>query len=140
MSVALVTGASSGIGEALARVIATDGHDLVLVARRADQLAALAENLRQATGRRMEVLAADLLDGQGVARVEARLRSAHNPVDQLVNNAGAALYGPFADADAQATADLFALHVLAPMRLMHAALSGAYSSRNLPRTTTSPSL
>jgi short-subunit dehydrogenase len=123
MALALVTGASSGIGQSLARVIAADGHDLVLVARRADRLAALAEELRTTTAR-VDVLAADLLEEDSLRRVEERLRSRLDPIAELVNNAGVALYGSFADSDLEQSVAQFSLHVLGPLRLMHAALPG----------------
>jgi short-subunit dehydrogenase len=129
MSTVLITGASSGIGEALARLLAGQGHRLVLVARRLDRLEALAAALdRDRTGC-VELLPADLLDSDGIAHVEARLRDEGMPVDELVNNAGVALYGPFVDAAPAATQAQFAMHVDVPMRLMHAALPGMVARR-----------
>src|SRR3989442_4829327 len=84
--VALVTGASSGIGEALARRLARDGHPLVLVARRADRLESLARALRAAHGVEAHVLAQDLLQPGAVdavlAEIERRELTRDLPVDQ----------------------------------------------------------
>ncbi len=91
--IALVTGASSGIGEAAARRLAREpGTRLVLVARRADKLAALAAELGGAT-----VIAADLTEDGAPARIAAAVEREHGRLDLLVNNAGAAWHGTFAD-------------------------------------------
>lgn len=90
--VAVVTGASSGIGEATARRLARDGWDLVLVARREERLRALADELGGAT-----VVAVDLTDEDAPARVLEAVSSEHGRLDLLVNNAGAAWRGAFLD-------------------------------------------
>jgi short-subunit dehydrogenase len=90
MRVALVTGASAGIGEATARRLARDGWALVLVARREEKLAALAQELGGAT-----VIAADLVDADAPARVAEVVEREHGRLDLLVNNAGAAWRGTF---------------------------------------------
>ena len=119
---ALITGASSGIGEVYARRFAARGHDLVLVARRADRLATLANELTETHGVDVRVLAADLTAEADIAKVEHRLRT--DAIGVLVNNAG---MGPIAttadlsDADAAATVTL---NVTALMRLTRAALPG----------------
>ncbi len=88
--VALITGASIGIGEQFARQLAERGNDVVLVARDVARLEALAKEL-EAGGRHAEVLPADLTDDAQLATVEARART----VDVLVNNAGFGTFGPF---------------------------------------------
>jgi len=92
MTIALVTGASSGIGAVYARRLAARGHDLVLVARATDRLNTLATELGNAHGIAVEVITADLVDGSQLGPVLRRLRSDPS-IDILVNNAGAALIG-----------------------------------------------
>ncbi|WP_396268425.1 SDR family NAD(P)-dependent oxidoreductase [Glutamicibacter sp. M10] len=94
--IAFITGASSGIGAAMATVLAEAGHDLVLVARRADRLAALAERLSDA-GASSETLTVDLSEKAGLKR--AVERAAAGDIDVLVSNAGVSAYGPFAEID-----------------------------------------
>ena len=89
-----MTGASAGIGAAIARRLAADGVDLVLVARRPEALDALAATLRSARTR-VDVLPADLTVDDDVARVAGRLADIEAPVDLLVNNAGAGSSGRF---------------------------------------------
>lgn len=121
---ALVTGASSGIGEALARGLAASGvPDLVLVARRQERLDALAVELGDRHGTRVETLPADLVDPGSRAAVEARLGSADAPVDLLVNNAGLGTSGRFVTLPADGEEHEVLLNVVAPLRLCRAALA-----------------
>jgi hypothetical protein len=124
---ALVTGASSGIGRAFAERLARDAWDLVLVARRRDRLEELAAELRRRGEGRVEVLAADLGDGSGVRAVEERIEKAPT-LDLLVNNAGFGTSGPFAELDRDAEEGEIRLNVLALVRLTHAALA-AFGAR-----------
>jgi len=119
---ALVTGPTAGIGAEFAEQLAAAGHDLVLVARRADRLAELAERLRTDNGVRAEALVADLADPADLDRVVARLTDTDRPIDLLVNNAGFGLTGSFLDRDV--TEDLRMLDVLvrAPLVLTRAAV------------------
>ena len=105
--IALVTGASSGIGEHLARQLAERGHDLVLVARDAGRLEALAKELEGASGATVQVLPADLTDAEQLQVVEDRCRDRDAPIDVLVNNAGFGSFGSFhsLDLDTESTRD-----------------------------------
>lgn len=119
---ALVTGASSGIGAAYARLLAAEGYDLVLVARGAERLEQLATELTGRHGVEVAVLPADLSTDDGIAAVEARLRA--GPVDLLVNNAGMSLNRPFLKSTAEAEETLLRVNVYAVMRLTLAVLPG----------------
>ncbi len=121
-SVALVTGASAGIGTALARGLAARGHDLVLVARRAERLEEVAAELRSAHDVQVEVLPADLGTEAGLAAVEARLGRVDAPVELLINNAGFGTSGRFHAMPIDGEEAEIRLNVLALVRLTHAAL------------------
>jgi short-subunit dehydrogenase len=118
---ALVTGASAGIGEAIARRLAADGVDLVLVARRVDRLDRLAASLRSAVTR-VDILPADLTAPDGLARVASRLADDDAPVDLLVNNAGFSSYGRFWELPRDGELAQVDCNVRAVVCLTHAAL------------------
>jgi hypothetical protein len=120
---ALVTGASSGIGAAFARQLAGCGYDLVVVARRTERLQALAAELRARHGIEVETLTADLTRDDDVARVAARLAASPN-LALLVNNAGFGTRGYLHEADPAGQEAMHRLHVLATVRLTLAALPG----------------
>lgn len=122
--VALVTGASSGIGRSFALALAARGCDLVVVARRADRLEELAAEVRASSGRTAEVIVADLTDRASLGAVELRLADNERPVDLLVNNAGVGGSGPFTAQPADHEEGEILLNVLAPVRLTSAALPG----------------
>src|SRR6059058_3988481 len=90
---ALVTGASSGIGQAFAERLAADGHDLIVVARRRERLEELKRRLEAAHEVSVEVLVADLAAEAGMAAVDSV--AAERPLDLLVDNAALAHYMPF---------------------------------------------
>ncbi|MCU1406912.1 MAG: short-chain dehydrogenase [Glaciihabitans sp.] len=129
MGVALVTGGTSGIGAAFARSLAAEGYDLVLVARSADRLEAMASELR-ALGRSVEILQADLADRSDVGRVAARLEDPANPIELLVNNAGFGIHGSLLDVDVSQHERAFEVMCLSVL-----VLSGAAARGMLPRGT-----
>jgi 3-oxoacyl-[acyl-carrier protein] reductase len=95
---AIVTGASSGIGLAVARMLAEEGHAVTLVARRADKLEAAYEALR-ADGLEVQRVAADVGDEGAVIRAVAAHRDAYERLDVLMNNAGVGIGAPIAQLD-----------------------------------------
>jgi uncharacterized protein len=119
-TVALVTGASTGIGEQFARILAERGNDLVLVARDRVRLEALAKELEDAHRVNAEVLSADLVEPAELAAVERRAAA----VDILVNNAGFGTFGSFHELDIETEANEVKLNILAVVRLTHAAARG----------------
>lgn len=120
---ALITGASSGIGAVYADRLARRGFDLILVARNRERLAALAAKLSDETGRKVEVLPADLSDRKGIASVEAVLRT-RGDITLLVNNAGFGAAGPLLGSDIDKMEDMIDLNVSALTRLTYAAVPG----------------
>ncbi len=119
---AVVTGASSGIGTVFARRLARD-YDLILVARRADRLEGLADELRAQYGISAGVLAADLTDEKELRAVAGRI-AAEPRLALLVNNAGIGSRGLFWKMDVEENARMHRLHIDATLRLSHAALKG----------------
>ncbi|MCG8668289.1 MAG: SDR family oxidoreductase [Pseudomonadales bacterium] len=95
LTTALVTGASSGIGYEIARVLASDGHDLVLVARREDNLRQLAHYLEREYKVKAVYIAVDLTDPQAAQRIYDAIQEQNIPIDILVNNAGFGTWGAF---------------------------------------------
>lgn len=116
-----MSGASSGIGEVLARKLAAEGTGLVVVARDRKRLEALAKELTEQHGVGVEVLRADLAKKAQLATVESRLQEATNPIDLLVNNAGFATYGPFVELDPDEEEREVQVNCNALVRLCHAA-------------------
>jgi short-subunit dehydrogenase/ubiquinone/menaquinone biosynthesis C-methylase UbiE/uncharacterized protein YbaR (Trm112 family) len=118
---ALVTGASSGIGEIYARRLASLGFDLVLVARREERLKVLAEEVRKGYHVKAEILTADLTFSEGIERVEKRILEGGG-IDFLVNNAGFGFRSTFAEMPIDAMIDMINCHTIASVRLARAAL------------------
>ncbi|HEY1942227.1 MAG TPA: SDR family NAD(P)-dependent oxidoreductase [Roseiarcus sp.] len=124
---AVVTGASQGIGAVYARKLAERGHDVVLVARNRDRLRENAAEIRAATSREAEVVVADLSTAADTSALAERLRS-DPAISVLINNAGATLHGGLLANDADAVARQIALNVTAPTLLAQAAAK-AFSAR-----------
>lgn len=114
----LITGASDGIGAVYADRFARRGVNLILVARRAEKLEALAEELR-GTGVAVEVIAADLSKADDLARIEARLRD-DDAITGLINNAGIAGEQAFTETDPAYLTGLIDLNIVAVTRLSRA--------------------
>lgn len=114
---ALITGASSGIGEAIARELAGRGHGVTLVARREERLRALAQELSSRSGIRAEALEFDLEDRSARDRLAARLEELGLEVEILVNNAGFGDSGDLADADRDRLISMVELNCVALLDL-----------------------
>ncbi len=121
-NIALITGASSGIGAAFARHLARPGCRLILTARRLERLQALAAELEQ-SGAQVETLAADLGTEDGIRALEQSILR-EPQLDLLINNAGFGIHGPFFSLPLQEQAEMLRVHAEAPFRLTHAALPG----------------
>lgn len=117
--VALVTGASSGIGEQFARQLGAKGYDVVLVARRKDKLDAIASEIAEAHGVKTEVIEADLSTKKGVSTVADRIKNGDIAV--LVNNAGFGTQGEFAQLPLNRETQELDVNVIALTQLTHAA-------------------
>lgn len=123
-STCLITGASSGIGADIARELAARGRGVVLVARRADRLEDLADELRKAHGIRVEALACDVTDVTARAQLLERVAGLGLQVDVLVNNAGFGTAGPFIELDGEREAQMVRTNVEAVVALAHGAAAG----------------
>jgi len=121
---ALVTGASSGMGEVFARELARRGADLVLAARSRDKLEVLASELRESAHVSVHVEAVDLSEPSAGLALAARMGERGLAIDVLVNNAGFGLFGPLDEADAQRIAQAVQLNVAALTELTCALLPG----------------
>jgi uncharacterized protein len=121
---ALVTGASSGIGRELARQLAERGYGVTVVARRADRLEELAEELRAKHGVRVEAIPTDLTDQAATDRLIDEIAARGLNVEILVNNAGFGIYTPFAATDPQQDYAQLALLIGAVVQLSGRVLPG----------------
>jgi len=121
MTVAMITGATAGIGREFAEQLAARGHDLVIVARDTDRLEAVAAEIRDRHGVEVEVVTADLSDRAAVGRVAERVAATERPVDVLVNNAGYGLRRPFLANDLEVEEAMFDVLARAVLVLSHAA-------------------
>jgi len=118
---ALITGASSGIGEAFARELAARNYGLVIVARRKDRLEELARELRNNYSIFVDVIVADLSTEKDIEQVEAYIKEVKN-LDMLINNAGFGTKGYFSDVSPKKSIGMINVHILATTRFCRAAL------------------
>lgn len=126
---ALVTGASAGIGAAFARILASHGYDVALTARRADRLESLAEEIRLRYGVETLTVAADLALAEGPGQILDHLTAHGRTVDFLVNNAGYGLPRSYAETRWAEQAAFLQVMVTAPCELAHRALPGMVQRR-----------
>jgi len=121
---ALVTGASAGIGAAFARIYASHGYDVALTARRTDRLEALAGEIRLRFGVEALVIAADLGEPGAADAVLAEIESHGRVVDALINNAGYGLPGAYADTEWPDQRSMLQVMLIAVCDLTHKVLPG----------------
>jgi uncharacterized protein len=122
--IALVTGASGGIGEDLARELAARNYNLVLVARSADKLEALVHELHQKYGIESTAISMDLSTPNAAERLTKELETRDMTIDVLINNAGFADYGEFWNLDTNKTAQMLHLNITTLTMLSRALLPG----------------
>jgi short-subunit dehydrogenase len=122
MAIALITGATAGIGAQYARLLAKEGFDLILVARNKNRLASTAKSLNKEFGVKVEVLTADLTKPVQLEKVRKRLSHSKKPIEVLINNAGFGINKSFLVSDLSDEQGLLDVLVTAPMRLTHAVL------------------
>jgi short-subunit dehydrogenase len=125
---AVITGASSGIGLELARLMAARGHNLVLLARNQTALEQLAAELRARHGTEVKVLVKDLAHSAAPAEVFDALRDV--PVSILVNNAGFGLHGPFATNELRTQTDMMQVNMTSLVELTHRFLKPMIARRH----------
>src|SRR5579872_7406171 len=123
-NIALITGASGGIGESFARVLAAKGCDLVIVARSEEKLKHLASELHGTHGVRVEVIPADLSTRQAATELAGQLQQRNLPIDLLVNNAGFGARGEFWKLSLDRQSEMVRLNVFALVELTYLLLPG----------------
>lgn len=126
---AVITGASSGIGKALAFEFAAGGFDLVLVARNDEALRQVAAECRERHNVDAEIVLADLSSREGVERAVAEIQAKPGAIEALVNNAGFGIHGEFATSDIDENIRLLDLQLMAALRLTRAVLPGMVERR-----------
>lgn len=120
----LITGASAGIGEAYAELMAQMGYDLAITARRADKLQEIAKRLSKKWGAEVLVITADLSKAGAVDEILGKIESSGRVVDALINNAGYGLVGAYHNTSWQDQADFIQTLLTAPCELAHKVLGG----------------
>ena len=115
--IALITGASAGIGQELARVFAARGYDLIICARREERLQTLADELSGVA--KVHTVAVDLSKAKGPAKLVGAIEELDLPVDVLINNAGCAFQGEFVDMSLNTANDIVALNMRALVETTH---------------------
>jgi short-subunit dehydrogenase len=121
---ALITGASSGIGQSYARSLAASGYNVIITARREDRLQKLSEDMAGDENQTVEILTADLSTPEGMKKVGARLGDESRPVDFLVHSAGFGTRGHLADLDENLITSMVNVHCQAGVTLARRALPG----------------
>jgi hypothetical protein len=121
LGIALITGASAGIGEDFANQLAAQGFNLALVARRKEKLEELATQLQQKYAIQCDIIAADLAIEEGVAQVVEYIKNS-TALDLVINNAGFGTLGVFADVPLEKSLEMLQVHVVATMKICHTAI------------------
>ena len=124
MPIAIVTGASTGLGKEFAHLCANSGFDLVLIARNQDLLESLAIEIRRATSRRVRILVKDLSVPGSSREVFEELGPGADSTEVLINNAGFGLLGPFVELDEQEQVQMIELNIVALTDLTRLILPG----------------
>ena len=120
-SLAVITGASSGIGLAFARKLASEGYHLIITARRKERLDEIAHELQEKYGKVIEVISADLSKLEDIEMVSQKIQESKN-LEILVNNAGYGLPGKFVDNDPVKQQDMLMVHNVASFQLCRSAV------------------
>ena len=127
---ALVTGASAGIGQALAEQLAAGGAHLAMTARRKDRLEKIAANLHNDHGVSVEIFVSDLADPDAPGQIRAFTQSKKIEIELLINNAGFGNYGPFYTADIRRQLEMVQVNCAAMIHLTHLYLPGMVARRH----------
>jgi len=122
--ITLITGASSGIGEAFAQRLAKEKHDLILVARSEEKLRKLCDELKAKHGIEANFVAADLLDAEADKRLFEEIQRRGLEIDCLINNAGFGSMGDFVDLNLERELEMIGLNIMALVALTHRFLPG----------------
>src|SRR5271157_5379704 len=128
MATALISGASSGLGEQFARLLAAEKYDLILVARREDRLKSVAESAAKLGAGKVKIIASDLTGYEAAAALHKQIASENIQVDYLVNNAGFGTRGRFDNLPLAREIDEIELNVTALVALTRLAASRRFLS------------